>query len=133
MPDFAEPAIKHARSSKAGTGKDEGTDTLSIKSARPRCPTQNAARFLHFGAGSVEEAAFSATRNGWRSRRPYNVSITEAARQFAEARRILGDDSLLQAAEFFAKHRAQERRRGALQSVTLPDLVKKYLEAVEGK
>jgi integrase len=65
--------------------------------------------------------------------RPYNVSITEVARQFAEARRILGDDSLLQAAEFFAKHRAQEQRRGALQSATFPDSVTKYLEAIEGK
>ena len=64
---------------------------------------------------------------------PLRVSITEVARQFVEAHRILGGISILQAAEFYAKHQAQELRRGALQPITLPDLVVKYLESVEGK
>jgi len=46
---------------------------------------------------------------------PFKVGLTDVARQYAEARRILGDTSLLQAAEFFAKHREREQRRGALQ------------------
>jgi len=65
--------------------------------------------------------------------RPFDVTITEVARQFAEARRILGNTSILQAAEFFAKHRDEENSRGALQQITLPDLVTKYLAAIEKK
>jgi integrase len=65
--------------------------------------------------------------------RPFDVGITEVARQYAEARRILGDISLLQAAEFYAKHRDEENRRNTLLSITLPDLVTKYLAAIEKK
>ncbi len=65
--------------------------------------------------------------------RPFDISITEVARQFAAARKILGETPLLQAAEFFAKHRAEEARRGALQPITLPELVAKYLLSIEGK
>jgi integrase len=64
---------------------------------------------------------------------PFKVGLTDVARQYAEARRILGDVSILQAAEFYAKQREQEKRRGALLSTTLPDLVTKYLAAIEGK
>ena len=65
--------------------------------------------------------------------RPFNVSITEVARQFAAALTILGETPILQAAEFLAKHRAEEARRGALQPITLPALVEKYLSSIEGK
>lgn len=65
--------------------------------------------------------------------RPFNVTITEVARQYAEARRLLGETSILQAAEFFAKHRDEENSRGALQQITLPDLVTKYLAAIVKK
>jgi integrase len=65
--------------------------------------------------------------------RPFNVSITEVARQFAAAQKILGETPILQAAEFLAKHRAEEARRGALQPITLPALVDKYLSSIEGK
>lgn len=65
--------------------------------------------------------------------RPLHVSITEVARQHVEAQKILDGVSILQAAEFYAKHREQEKRRGALQPITLPDLVTKYLASIEGK
>lgn len=65
--------------------------------------------------------------------RPLGVSITEVARQFADAHRILGDTPLIQAAQFYAKHKEQEIQRGALQPMTLPVLVDKYLESIEGK
>lgn len=65
--------------------------------------------------------------------RPLHISITEVARQYVEAHKILDGVSVLQAAEFYAKHREQEKRRGALQPITLPDLVTKYLAAIEGK
>lgn len=64
---------------------------------------------------------------------PLHVSITEVARQYAEAHKILDGVSILEAATFYAKHREQEQRRGALQPITLPDLVKKYLESIKGK
>ncbi|MBE2203863.1 MAG: tyrosine-type recombinase/integrase [Chthoniobacterales bacterium] len=64
---------------------------------------------------------------------PLRVSITEVARQYVEAHKILDGVSILQAAEFYAKHREQEKRRGALQPITLPDLVTKYLESIEGQ
>lgn len=64
---------------------------------------------------------------------PFKVGLTDVARQYAEARRILGDTSLLQAAEFFAQHREREQRQGALQPITLPDLVARYLAAIKGK
>lgn len=64
---------------------------------------------------------------------PLHVSITEVARQYVEAHKILDGVSILQAAEFYAKHQEQEKRRGALQPITLPDLVTKYLASIEGK
>lgn len=65
--------------------------------------------------------------------RPVGISITEAARQVAEAHRILGDTPIIQAAQFFAKHKEQEVQRGALQPITLPVLVVKYLESIQAK
>ena len=44
--------------------------------------------------------------------RPTGVSITEVARQFAEAHNILGNVPSIQAAQFYAKHRKQEVQRG---------------------
>lgn len=64
---------------------------------------------------------------------PFKVGLTDVARQYAEARRILGDTSILQAAEFFAKNREREQRRGALQPITLAALVETYLAAIDGK
>lgn len=64
---------------------------------------------------------------------PFKVGLTDVARQYAEARRILGEVSILQAAEFYAKQREQEKRRGALQPITLPALVETYLAAIKGK
>ena len=65
--------------------------------------------------------------------RPLNTTLTEAVRQFAEARKVLGETPLLEAAQFFVKHREEELRRGALQPITLPELVTKYLASVRGK
>ncbi len=65
--------------------------------------------------------------------RPTGVSITEVARQFAEAHRLLENVPLIQAAQFYAKHREQEVQRGALQPITLPKLVGIYLESIETK
>ena len=65
--------------------------------------------------------------------RPLGIGITEVAREFAQARKLLGEVSVVQAAEFYSKHLKEETRRGALQPITLPDLVAKYLESITGK
>lgn len=65
--------------------------------------------------------------------RPLGISITEAARQFAEAQKILGETPVLHAAQFYAKHMEQEVRRGALRPIALPDLVTKYLDSIRGR
>ncbi len=65
--------------------------------------------------------------------RPVGISITEAARQVAEAHKILGGIPVIQAAQFYAKHMEQESRKGALQPITLPVLVEKYLESIRAK
>ncbi len=111
---------------------------------RERAPDLEAARkrakqlISELNDGKVHVASFTlkqtaAITDAVEIIRPFNVSITEAARQFAEARRILGNISLLQAAEFYAKHLEREARHGVLQPVTLPDLVTKYLTAIESK
>ena len=64
---------------------------------------------------------------------PLGVSLTEVARQFAEAHKILDGRPLLEAARFYAEHLSQQTRRGALQPITFPDLVTKYLASIEGK
>jgi len=58
---------------------------------------------------------------------PLGISITEAARIMAEAHKVL------EGVDFSAKHIAQEIRRVTLQSVILPELVTRYLEAIEGQ
>jgi integrase len=65
--------------------------------------------------------------------RPLGIAITEVARQFAEAHKLLRGVPVLRAAEFYAKHLKDEARRGALQPITLPELVGKYLESITGK
>lgn len=64
---------------------------------------------------------------------PLHVSITEVARQYAHAHRILEGRSLTEAVDFYAKHLAREALHGALSPVTLPELVKKYLESIDGE
>ncbi len=64
---------------------------------------------------------------------PLDISITEAARIIARAHKALEGRPLMEAVDFYAKHLGEEARRGAVQSITLPDLVKKYLEAIEGQ
>ena len=111
---------------------------------RERAPDLEAARkrakqlISELNDGKVHVASFTlkqtaAITDAVEIIRPFNVSITEAARQFAEARRILGNISLLQAAEFYAKHQDEESRRSALQPTTLPDLVTKYLASIKNK
>jgi integrase len=64
---------------------------------------------------------------------PLRVSITEVARQFAQAHQMLDGRPVLEAVEFYTKHLAQETRRGALAPITLPALVEQYLEFLEGQ
>lgn len=64
---------------------------------------------------------------------PLHVSITEVARQYAHAHKILEGKPLLEAVDFYAKHLAREALHGALAPVTLPDLVKKYLDSIDGE
>jgi len=64
---------------------------------------------------------------------PLRVSITEVARQFAQAHKVLDGKPLMEAVDFYAKHRAREALHGVLSPVTLPELVKKYLEAIDGE
>ncbi len=65
--------------------------------------------------------------------RPIGISITDAVRQFAEAHKILAGTPVLQAAQFYVKHKEQETQRGALRPITLPDLVEKYMESIRAK
>jgi len=64
---------------------------------------------------------------------PLHVSITEVARQYAHAHKILEGKPLMEAVDFYAKHLAREALHGALAPVTLPDLVKKYFESIDGE
>lgn len=64
---------------------------------------------------------------------PLGISITDVARQFAEAHKILEGRPVLEAAKFYADHLAREIRHGALKPITLPELVVKYLESIKGK
>jgi integrase len=107
----------------------------SIEDARRRAK----ALIDELSAGKVHVTTFSlkqtaAITDALEIIRPFNVGLTDVARQYADARRILGDDvSILQAAEFCARYREQEKLRGALQPTTLPDLVTKYLASIEKK
>jgi len=64
---------------------------------------------------------------------PLRVSLTEVARQFAHAHKVLDGKPLMEAVDFYAKHLAREALHGALSPVTLPALVKKYLESIDGE
>ena len=88
--------------------------------------------------GSVHVATFTlkqtvAIRDAVETLRPVGISITEAARQIAEAKQILGETPIVEAAQFYANHLKQETQRGALQPITLPKLVEKYLESIHLK
>ena len=62
--------------------------------------------------------------------RPTGVSLTEAARQFAEAHRLLeGCGSLSEAVRCFL----EERKRTQLSPIKLPDLVEKFMEHLRGQ
>jgi len=107
----------------------------SIEDARRRAKTlidELSAGKVHVTTFSLKQTA--AITDALEIIQPFKVSLTDVARQYADARRLLGEDvSLLQAVEFYAKHREQERRRGALLTATLPDLVTNYLSSIEGK
>lgn len=64
---------------------------------------------------------------------PFKLSITEVARQFAEAQKLLGDVPILHAAQFYAKHLEGEAKHSVLATITLPDLITRYLASIEGK
>ena len=64
---------------------------------------------------------------------PLHVSITEVARQYAHAHKVLEGRPFVEAVDFYAKHLAREALHGALSPVTLPELVKKYLESIDGE
>jgi len=55
------------------------------------------------------------------------------ARQYGHAHKILEGKPLMEAVDFHAKHLAREALHGALAPVTLPDLVKKYFESIDGE
>ena len=65
--------------------------------------------------------------------RPTGVTLTEAARQFAEAHKILSGKSILHAAQFYARHLEEEQRRGALTPITLPELAEKFMASIRGR
>ena len=65
--------------------------------------------------------------------RPTGVTLTEAARQFAEAHKILSGKSILHAAQFYARHLEKEQRRGALTPITFPELAEKFMASIRGK
>ncbi|MBN8710129.1 MAG: hypothetical protein BGO12_00235 [Verrucomicrobia bacterium 61-8] len=115
-------------------GKRKMERVASIEDARRRAKAlidELSAGKLHVTTFTLKQTA--AITDALEIIEPFKVGLTDIARQYADARRILGDVSILQAAEFYAKNREQEMRRGALQPITLPDLVTKYLAAIEGK
>lgn len=66
--------------------------------------------------------------------KPVGVTITEAVRQFTEAQKILaGRSSLLEATRFYVRHLEDEQRRSALEPITFPKLVEKFLAAIKGE
>jgi integrase len=63
--------------------------------------------------------------------KPIGVTLTEAVRQFTDAYKALGGGSVLQAAQFYAKHLEEETRRGSLTPITLPELVGKFIKSIQ--
>ena len=63
--------------------------------------------------------------------KPHKTSLTEAVRQFCEAKKVLGERSLLSAAQFYAKHLEEEDRKGALTPITFPELAAKFLNSIK--
>lgn len=115
-------------------GKRKMERVASIEDARRRAKAlidELSAGKLHVTTFTLKQTA--AITDALEIIEPFKVGLTDVARQYAEARRILGDTSILQAAEFYAKHLEREKRRGALQPITLPNLVTTYLAAIEGK
>ncbi len=115
-------------------GKRKMERVSSIEDARRRAKAlieELSAGKLHVTTFTLKQTA--AITDALEIIEPFKVGLTDVARQYADARRILGDTSILQAVEFYAKQREQEQRRGALQPITLPDLVTTYLAAIKGK
>jgi len=115
-------------------GRRKMERVASIEDARRRAKVlidELAAGKVHVTSFTLKQTA--AIMDALEIIQPFNVGLTDVARQYAEARRILEDVSILQAVDFYAKHRDQEKRRGALQPITFPDLVAKYLLSIKGK
>ncbi len=115
-------------------GKRKMERVASIEDARRRAK----ALIDELSAGKVHVTTFTlkqtaAITDALEIIQPFKVGLTDVARQYADARRILGDTSILQAVEFYAKHLEGEKYRGALLPTTLPDLVTKYLASIEKK
>lgn len=115
-------------------GRRKMERVASIEDARRRAKTlidELSAGKVHVTTFSLKQTA--AITDAVEIISPFKLSITEVARQFAEAQKLLGDVSILHAAQFYSKHLEQESKHGSLQSITLPDLVTRYLAAIEGK
>ena len=115
-------------------GKRKMERVSSMENARKRAKVlidELAAGKVHVASFTLKQSA--AITDALEIIRPLGTSITEVARQFMEAHRILGNKSVIEAADFYAKHLAHEQSRGALQPITLPNLVTTYLAFIKGK
>ena len=64
--------------------------------------------------------------------KPIGISLVDAVRQFADSHKVLNGNSVVSAAQFYAKHLEEENRRGALTPITFPELSTKFLESIKG-
>ena len=64
--------------------------------------------------------------------KPIGISLVDAVRQFADSHKVLNGNSVVSAAQFYAKHLEEDTRRGALTPITFPELSTKFLESIKG-
>ena len=107
--------VKYQSLEEAKKGADKIIDTLTTGVA-------------HVAAFSPKQTA--SINDAVEILKPFGVSLTEAVRQFADAKRVLGETSLLAVAQFYSKHMEEENRRGALIPITFPELATKYIDSI---
>ena len=107
--------VKYQSLDEAKKGADKIIDTLTTGVA-------------HVAAFSPKQTA--SINDAVEILKPFGISLTEAVRQFADAKRVLGETSLLAVAQFYSKHMEEENRRGALIPIIFPELAAKYIDSI---
>lgn len=110
-------------------GKRDRERVASVEAARTRAKEL----IEELADGTAHVAAFTpkqtaAINEAVEILQPTRVSVTEAARQFAEAYTLLdGNGTLVEAVKYFLA----ERKKAQLPLIKFPDLVKQFLENIE--